>query len=389
VRSRTWPWGVALTTRLAIFIVGALTVTSLGLTLKPFQFRISRNAVENLPARFDAGWYVGIARRGYVWTEEKIHRQQNVAFFPLYPILMRVGGEIVTIPAKIANAPEMLGGGDARVIWGGVLVSLICFTLALGRLQDLALLVTRDDQTARTAVLLQAVYPFGIFLGQAYSEALFLLAAVSMTLAWKEQRLASAAGWGLALGLTRSNGWTLSAAFLLDVFVRRSSSSRGWQVAAALTPVAGAGLFSLYMWRLTGHPLAWVQAQEAWAGSLRPLSFVSLRVRLISELGVWGYVTGETVDLLTVLSAVLCIGAAVVMARRGEWLLSALIGAYLAPAIVLNMISLGRMTSVLFPVFIALASFVRGPRVLLVTVVSFVLCQWYFAARFFLWLPPY
>jgi hypothetical protein len=389
VRSRTWPWGVALTTRLAIFIVGALTVTSLGLTLKPFQFRISHNAVENLPGRFDAGWYLGIARRGYVWTEEKIHRQQNVAFFPLYPMLMRVGGEIVTIPAKIANAPEMLGGGDARVIWGGVLVSLICFTLALGRVQDLAELVTRDEQTARTTVLLQAVYPFGIFFGQAYSEALFLLAAVSMTLAWKQQRMASAIGWGLAVGLTRSNGWTLSAAFLLDLVVRRSSTSKAWQIVAALAPLAGAGLFTLYIWRLTGHPLAWIQAQEAWSGQLRPFAFITTRVDLIATTGFWGYLTGQVVDLVTVLAVVLSLAAAVLLALRKEWLLASIVIVYLAPAILLNMTALGRMTSVLFPVFIVLASLVSGPRRLLATVALFIACQWYFAARFFLWLPPY
>jgi Gpi18-like mannosyltransferase len=389
VRSRAWPWGVALTTRLAIFIVCALTVTTLGLTLKPFQFRISRHAIENLPARFDAGWYLGIARRGYVWSEEKIHRPQNVAFFPLYPMLMRVGGEIVTIPAKIANAPEMLGGGDARVIWGGVLVSLICFTIALGRVQDLAQFITGDGQAARATVLLQAVYPFGIFFGQAYSEALFLLAAVSMTLAWKQQRLGSALGWGLAAGLTRSNGWTLSLAFLLDLVVSRSSSSRGRQIAAALAPLAGAALFTLYVWQLTGHPLAWVQAQEAWSGQFRPFAFITSRVDLIAMTGIWGYVTGEVVDVVTVLSVLASLAAAILLTLRREWLLAAIVVVYLAPAIVLNMTALGRMTSVLFPVFIAVAPLLKTRWLLYVVAGAFVICQWYFAARFSLWLTPY
>ena len=53
---------------------------------------------------------------------------------------MRVAGDLLTLPAKAARNPEFLGGGNARVLWGGVLVSVVCFGLALRNIRSLCAL---------------------------------------------------------------------------------------------------------------------------------------------------------------------------------------------------------------------------------------------------------
>ena len=40
-------------------------------------------------ARYDAGWYHGIASQGYAYGAGG---RNNLAFFPVYPMLMRAGG---------------------------------------------------------------------------------------------------------------------------------------------------------------------------------------------------------------------------------------------------------------------------------------------------------
>ena len=50
--------------RAAVFMVAYLSVITIGYPTK-ILFRVSDNEMVNLPARWDAGWYLGIAREGY------------------------------------------------------------------------------------------------------------------------------------------------------------------------------------------------------------------------------------------------------------------------------------------------------------------------------------
>ncbi len=42
---------------------------------------------------WDTGWYLDISLNGYSTIQNQIH-QTNIAFFPLYPTLMRIIGSI-------------------------------------------------------------------------------------------------------------------------------------------------------------------------------------------------------------------------------------------------------------------------------------------------------
>jgi hypothetical protein len=62
-------------------------------------------------ARYDAGWYHGIASQGYTFGAGG---RNNLAFFPIYPMLMRAGG-------------WALGGRQQDFYFAGIVVSWLAF----------------------------------------------------------------------------------------------------------------------------------------------------------------------------------------------------------------------------------------------------------------------
>lgn len=382
-------WSIALVSRVSILAVGLAAVLTVGYTLRPLQFRVSRSEVANLPARYDAGWYLTIARRGYDWRPELRGRQQNIAFFPVYPALMRVGGDAVTVVAKATRDPELFGGGNARVLWGGVLVSIMCFGLALRRVFRLAEVEQLDRQASARAVVLLAAYPFALFYSAPYSESAYLLASVSTVLAWSTGGLRAAGVWGILTGLVRSNGWTLSAALLVGLLAesRYRDRARG-RLLVAVCPILGAALFSAYTWHATGDPFEWVRAQQGWGRQVVLTGFLTRRLTTIRESGIIDYVLRDPVDATTCVALVWLLAMVAVLASRRRWLYVVLLVSYVAPALVIDLPATGRMTSVLFPAFIATAALIRGRLYATVVVLSAV-GQVFLAGRFFLWRPPY
>ena len=383
----------ALLSRVLVLAVGAYAVLAIGYSPHPAHVRVSTNVLLDLPARHDAGWYLAIARHGYgrLYLVEAMstREQRAIAFFPVYPALMRVGGDLVTIPAKVLRDPQLFGGGDARVLWGGVFVSIVCFVLAVRRVRAIALLDTADPAIAWRAVLLLCAYPFALFFSVPYSESAFLLALSSAVLAWRQAVPVRAAAWGLITGLTRSNGWTLSLALLFELVVRLPRERPpAWRWGVALCPAGGAALFSLYVHRLTGSALEWAHVQEAWGRRVEPLAFITRRWQAVQELGLAEYVGREPVDAVTLVCTGLVLGTAAIAAWERRWLAAALIGCYLAPALLIDLPATGRMTAVLFPVFIVLATHL-GRTSTVVLAVIFGAGQAYLAARFFLWMTPY
>src|SRR3982751_2862582 len=115
------PAGAVVTTawfsRVAVLVAGYFAVLTIGLSSTEVGVRLSSDPVMNLPARFDAGWYGGIALDGYHF-QGRWDRQQNVAFFPAYPLAMRVVGYLVGgFEGGVAWERRM-----ARTLWGGTIL---------------------------------------------------------------------------------------------------------------------------------------------------------------------------------------------------------------------------------------------------------------------------
>src|SRR5688500_4989970 len=160
-----------LITRPLVFLVAYFAVVTFGFP-KTAGFTLSTDPLGNLPARFDAGWYGGIAVDGYEW-DRQFGRQRNIAFFPALPMLMRPAGAFIGMnQSALPRDKRML-----RALWAGVFVSLIAFGFALYYVARLGQLLT-DQYGGAMAPLLLATYPFAVFFNAPYTESLFLLGSV-------------------------------------------------------------------------------------------------------------------------------------------------------------------------------------------------------------------
>ena len=124
-------------------------------------------------ARYDSGWYHGIARNGYQWVEGG---RNNLAFFPVYPMAMRASG-------------LLLGGKPADFYFGGIAVSWVACMVAMLLLYRLARLDV-DEDAAERAVPYALLYPFAFFFGVVYSESLFLMLVLGAFYGFRTRRWA-------------------------------------------------------------------------------------------------------------------------------------------------------------------------------------------------------
>lgn len=373
--------------RAGVLLVGLTAVSIVGVDYTHGRFRVSRSEVWNLPARWDAGWYLGIARNGYHWSAHGFDEQQDIAFFPAYPVAMRAVAAVLTLPAHLLDMPELFGGGSARFLWAGALLSIVAFGGALVYIHCLARMDLSAGHATR-AVLLLAAYPFAVFFSAPYTEGAFLLATAGSLYYCRRQAYAPAGVLGLCAGLTRPNGFLLSVPLLLEIHDQWSHPRRprrlGAHLTAACMPVAGMLIYSAFVWRLTGAPFTWMDAQRAWGRSLDVTAFIRHRWDSLQDLG--AYVRTEPLDAFAVLGVSIALASMPFLATRFRWSYLAVVGLNLLPPLLLDLPAIGRMTAVLFPVFIWLASATSRP-VATALIAGFAVAQAAFAWVFFLWGP--
>lgn len=140
--------------------------------------------------RWDSGWFLSIAQGGYDVPEPR------TAFFPLYPLLIRLVGEPI-------DALGLAGAHSFEL--AGVLVSLVALMVGLyllHRLTDLEL----GPKAADNAVALMAVFPMSFYFSAIYSESLFLMLTVGCVYCARSGCWWRAAVLGGLAAATRSQG---------------------------------------------------------------------------------------------------------------------------------------------------------------------------------------
>jgi hypothetical protein len=368
-----------LATRLPVLLCGAIAVWIVGTIPPPAAeavWRVSSHEVANLLARWDTFYYYTISTEGYSW-DPAVFRHYNVVFFPLYPMLMRGGGII-------------LGG---HPLLAGLIISLTAFAGALVLLYRLAELELGDDYAWRV-ILLISTFPYALYFSAVYTESLFLLLSVGAFYSMRRGSLGWAALCGLAVGLTRPNGFWLALPLgLLAVWpVDRDRSGAGSSqgslplaLVVAGLPAVGVTLFSIYLQLKFGDALAWVHGQAAWGVPML------LRAGAPDPGKLPGEALIKPIEVITWIGNIGAFCAAVYAIRPISRRLGPAYGAWIAvnifPPVVAHLfISLGRFTSVLFPVFFWMA--IRIPRERLIRVAgAFALGQAILAMWFFLWRP--
>lgn len=363
---------IHISTRFGVLIVGFLAVILVGFPPEAAnRWRIYNNDFLDLPARWDTGWYLGIATDGYRYNPNlRADYQQNIAFFPAFPMAMRY----LSVP--LGRQP----------VWTGVGISLVAFYFALTYFLRLARDLLKDEDQATTAVTLMAVYPFAVFFSAAYTEGLFLLTVIAAVYHFRRDELWRAAFWGLACGLSRPNGALLS--IVLALMALRPFSLLRMIVAGA--PGYGMLMFSGFIYKLTGNPFMWTQQNIAWGRVYRGLDvIVSDRVDYIAANGLYNYASTQTIDLFYATAVVLALVAVWPVYRRfGPALAAFIVITILPPMSAGGMLSMGRVTSVLFPVFLWMGASVPV-RHRHAWITTFALLQGFVAVMFFTWRPLY
>lgn len=386
-------------TRLPVLFVGYLAVVTIGYPQSGVAWRLFDNEFLNLQNRWDTGWYLNIAIEGYSYRPNSPLEQQNVVFFPAFPMAMRVAG-------------RLLGGASPIVyILGGTLVALGAFLGALVYLHRFARDMLDDEDRARYAVWLIAAFPFAVFFSAVYSESLYLLGALGAFYHFRRREFWRAGAWGLLVGLTRPNGaflsvplailavaawmpaWLAGGAAAAQPFSAppaRRARELAPAVAAAAMPGVGVLLYSIFIWRLTGNPLEWAAGHLAWGRAYGGLSIlVENRYEYLSQGGLYAYTSQRPLDLLNAIAAMFVLAAAWPVARRlGLAYAAFILISMLPPLAAGGLMSAGRFSSVLFPAFVWLASVVpeqHRPAWL----ASFMALQAFGAMLFYTWRPLY
>ena len=315
--------------------------------------------------RFDSGWYYGIARSGYAYVPGG---RSNIAYFPVYPLLMRFVG-------------RLFGRSAGSVYLGGIVVSWIAFVLAAVVIYRLARL-DLPSRRAERAVLLLTIFPFAFFFGVVYTESVFLLATLLAFYAFRTKRWILGGLSGAVATATRVNGIMMVPA-LAWLAWRSSDASRRDRVAAIgglVLTACGVGAYSAFIYQLTNvpggshNPFEWVATIERWGyypGGAPWMPLTHLAGRLLTH--PYAYLAGEPMARFDVLNGV----AAIVVAASIPFVwrrFGAAYGLFMLANLSMPLSSgqfegLGRYCAVMFPFFIWLAT-IRSRAVVTAIVVA-------------------
>ena len=200
--------------------------------------------------RWDSIWFLSVAEVGYV-ADPKFPVQQNVAFYPLYPLLIR-GLAVTGLPKPLC---AVLLSNLATLLTAGCLFRLAANQFGL--------------TSARWTLWLWLGYPTAMFGSVAYSDSLLSLLTVGALAALhKDRPLATGLLAGLATAC-RAPGLSLACLLVPGVFTRK-----WWQHLLAL-PLSVAGISGYFAWLgwQFGDPLLYPKVIRSWRpqDNLHPL----------------------------------------------------------------------------------------------------------------------
>jgi hypothetical protein len=191
-------------------------------------------------AHWDGAWYSEIATEGY---DSRL--PMSTAFFPLFPMLLRVGTAV--------------GGGPA--LWG-VLVSLVATPFAMYCLYGISEKL-QGVKAARIAVVAFAFFPTAFFLNAAYTEALFVAFTTgSFWAAYVRRDLLLAGILGALAAATRNFGVLLLIPLGYEWLRHRREFgwSGVWKIGLVPTGLVG---YVIFLWDRFGYPLLFFSAQDS------------------------------------------------------------------------------------------------------------------------------
>ncbi len=193
-----------LISRLLLLLVGVVTVTYIEPLVNRKQPILLAAQQSHVPAilwwmwsRFDTGFYLDIAQNGY-WGRSSLLGQSNWAFFPLYPLLIR----LLAFPFNTSQHHPYLFAGLAITNISALIAIFYFYKLTAREL---------NTHSAAKAVMYLAFFPMSFFLSTVYPELLFLALSVACVYYARMHRWWVAGLLGGLASLTRPQGVLLLA----------------------------------------------------------------------------------------------------------------------------------------------------------------------------------
>jgi Gpi18-like mannosyltransferase len=319
--------------------------------------------------RWDTIWYTKIAEQGYSSDD------LSTAFFPLYPLLIRLTSTLVSVNSVAA----------------GLIVSSIA---ALGAFTWFYHMTREQygEKTAQNALLWLAVIPTAFFLFAAYTESLFMFFAIGSWWFGQKQQWEFAGLMGGLAALTRPQGlllaFPLAFIFLMQFRHRQVSSWR----AANLLPVVGGGLlFVAYVFQLNGSLTAWFEIEAQWRQYALPWQTIW---QSLLEIWTSGDVAVGLVNALDLGLTLLFLGLVLWAVRQKKYAESIYLAIIIFPPLFtiarfnpfLPLASISRFLVVAFPGFVLLAGIEVRESILKVLVGLSLLIQTFLLILFTHWI---
>lgn len=311
---------------------------------------------------WDGFWYSMIATEGYGW------HPASTAFWPLYPWTMRLLSEVTGMTVEVA----------------GLILANAAFVAAMVVLYRLVLLEWGETAARRTVILL-AAFPTSFYFSAVYSESFFLLFCVLSFYWGRTERWWLAGLAGAMAALTRNLGVVLVVPLAIMYLQQHGWNPRAWSIRAAATaiPVLGPAIYFTYLQWAWGDALLTLEVQQGWGRqSAMPWDSFAMAfeqwntdwLRLLIDNPGWATLTSfemrhlfaeyESLDIIIVLLMLPLVGYCVARLplEYSVFVLALAVPPLFNPSVVHPLMSYPRFVIVMFPLFIALAIVLRGPK---------------------------
>jgi Mannosyltransferase (PIG-V) len=326
-----------LATRTAIIVIAELAAVIIGQRAGT-HVQESSHQLLAVWGRWDAVHYLDIATQGYQGTD--------MAFFPLFPFLIRILGRLV----------------------GNHLIAVLMISNAsffFGLLYLYKLLEHEFDRpVARRAIFYVSIFPSAVFFSAVYTESLFFMLTVASFYYMRAHRWWLAGAIGFFAAMTRVEGILLAVPFLIEWYGQYKA-----ELKSGLRAILAGGLIPLgllvymgYLWVLRADPLYFSHVQINWNRH-----FAMPWVSAINAFEKIAHATqGQTIANQTLEIAFTALMIAVLLLgwrRLRPSYIAYMALSVLIPMSTSSLMSMPRFALVLFPMFAILARWGERPWV--------------------------
>lgn len=339
---------------------------------KNYIWDFSKHLWLNIWGRWDTGWYLDIAKNWYS-TVPNAAGQTNYAFFPFYPLLIKLLGIFI---------------GNYYI--AGLIISNISLIIACIFLYKLVRIDYEHKIAIRTITFL-FLFPSAFILSGVFTEALFLALIIMCFYYARKENWRLAGILGFLLSLTRNIGVVIILPLLYEYLKERNFRIKKIKpdiVFLLLIPL-GLFVFAVYNYFSTGDFLFFLHTQQiGWGTTFRnPLGvlFGSIFWYILGRYGVGIEVFFNGIFSLLIITILLLFYRKL---RFSYWLLGMLLIFIPLCGNYAGMCSILRFSLVIFPLYILFAKLTQNfyaeqlLTILLALLQGFLMVLWVNGFRF-------